>query len=381
MFTWIITGYPRADTAPVDHPVMPGQPEDTAMWSRTNTPASGKAHAAHSLMKLGRTLVAGVALAAAVTAEAANREPPKPDWSTNDMPSQQGRIVLVTGGTSGMGYEDALALSRAGAEVIIAARNAERGRETIERIREQVPEARVQFEPVDLANLASVRDLAERLEGRLSRLDVLINNAAIMAPPQRRVSADGFELQMATNYFGHFALTGLLMPLLRESEDGRVVSVSSIAAARGALDFADLQSEQDYDPYGAYAQSKLAVLNWAFELQRRSDDAGWGVRSIAAHPGVAVTELIERGPGLDSAFGEQWAQNRDDYHSAAQGAISTLYAATAPEAVGGAYYGPTGEDEKRGPLGFARTPEAASQRTDAEQLWQLSERLTGVTYP
>jgi len=351
------------------------------MWSRTNTPALGNPAPAQRLMKLAKALCAGVALAVTMTSEADNREAPKPDWSVSDMPSQEGRIVLVTGGTSGMGYEDALALSRAGAEVTIAARNVERGRETIERIRQQVPDARVQFESVDLANLASVRVLAERLNGRLARLDVLINNAAIMAPPQRRTSSDGFELQMATNYFGHFALTGLLMPLLRESEDGRVVSLSSIAAARGALDFDDLQSELDYDPYGAYAQSKLAVLNWAFELQRRSDDAGWGIRSIAAHPGVAVTELIERGPGLDSPFGEQWAQNLDDYHSAAQGAISTLYAATASEAVGGAYYGPTGEDEKRGPLGFARTPEAACQRTDAEQLWQLSERLTGVTYP
>ena len=351
------------------------------MWSRTNTPASDNPGPAQQLMKLGKTLCAGVALTAAMTAEAANREAPKPDWNVTDMPSQQGRIVLVTGGTSGMGYEDALALSRAGAEVIIAARNAERGQETIARIRQQVPDARVQFEAVDLANLDSVRNLAERLDNRLSRLDVLINNAAIMAPPQRRTSADGIELQMATNYFGHFALTGLLMPLLRESDDGRVVSVSSIAAARGTLNFDDLQSERGYNPYGAYAQSKLAVLHGAFELQRRSDEAGWGVRSIAAHPGVAVTELIERGPGLDSEFGEQWAENLNEYHSAAQGAISTLYAATAAQALGGAYYGPTGEDEKRGPLGFARTPEAATKRADAEQLWQLSERLTGVTYP
>lgn len=351
------------------------------MWSRTNTAALGNPSPAQQLIKLGKTLCAGVALAAAMTAEAVSREAPKLDWSFSDMPSQQGRIVLVTGGTSGMGYEDALALSRAGAEVIIAARNAERGRETTQRIREQVPDARVQFEAVDLANLASVRDLAGRLNGRLSRLDVLINNAAIMAPPQRKTSADGFELQIATNYFGHFALTGLLMPLLQESDDGRVVSLSSIAAGRGSINFEDLQAERDYNPYATYAQSKLAVLQWAFELQRRSDKAGWGIRSIAAHPGVAVTELIERGPGLDSQFGEQWAQDRDEYHSAAQGAISTLYAATAPEAVGGAYYGPTGEDEKRGPLGFARTPDAATKQADAEQLWQLSERLTGVTYP
>jgi NAD(P)-dependent dehydrogenase (short-subunit alcohol dehydrogenase family) len=351
------------------------------MWSRTTKPEPSDINHARRLIKITRTLFAGVALAVAITTEAANRVPPKPDWTVNDMPSQEGRIVLITGGTSGMGYEDALALSRAGAEVIIAARNAERGQQTIERIRQLVPDANVQFEAVDLANLASVRNLATRLNERLARLDVLINNAAIMAPPQRSTSADGFELQLATNYLGPFALTGLLMPLLRESDDGRVVSLSSIAASRGKINFTDLQAEREYNPYATYAQSKLAVLNWAFELQRRSDASGWGVRSIAAHPGVAVTELVERGPGLDSQFGVKWAQDRDEYHSAAQGALSTLYAATAPEAVGGAYYGPTGAEEKRGPLGFAQTPEAATTRADADKLWQLSERLTGVFYP
>ncbi len=336
---------------------------------------------ARHLLKLARTLIAGVAVAGALTAEAANRTAPKPDWGPADMPDQAGRIVLVTGGTSGMGYEDALALSRAGAEVIIAARNAERGQEAIERIREQVPDARVQFEAVDLASLASVRSLAERLQERLPRLDVLINNAAIMAPPERGTSADGHELQLATNYLGPFALTALLMPLLLESDDARVVSLSSIAAGRGQLDFADLQAEQRYNPYATYAQSKLAVLMWAMELQRHSDASGWGIRSIAAHPGVAVTELVERGPGLDSEFAANWAKDRDNYHSAEQGALPTLYAATAPDAIGGAYYGPTGEEEKRGPLGFARVPDAAANQADAARLWQLSERLTGVRYP
>lgn len=332
-------------------------------------------------MKMTRTLIAGAALAGTLTVEAANRLSPKPDWSLDDMPAQTGRIVLVTGGTSGMGYEDALALSRAGAEVIIVARNAERGQQTVERIREQLADARLQFEAVDLANLASVRSLAERLQERLPRLDVLINNAAIMAPPERGTSADGQELQLATNYLGPFALTALLMPLLLESDDAWVVSLSSIAAARGRLNFADLQAEQDYNPYATYAQSKLAVLMWAMELQRHSDAAGWGIRSIAAHPGVAVTELVERGPGLDSEFAANWAKDRDEYHSAAQGALPTLYAATAPEAVGGAYYGPTGEEEKRGPLGFASVPEAAANQAGAAELWQLSERLTGMRYP
>ncbi|SFX27701.1 NAD(P)-dependent dehydrogenase, short-chain alcohol dehydrogenase family [Pseudomonas sp. NFACC49-2] len=347
------------------------------MWN-TTTSATGPVG---RLMKLARGLTVGVTLLGAVSIEAADTAAPKPQWTTRDMPSQDGRIILVTGGTSGMGYEDALALARAGAEVIIAARNPERGAEAIARIRQAVPDARVQFESVDLANLSSVRELAQKLNQRLPRLDVLINNAAIMAPPERGTSVDGFEMQLATNYLGHFALTGLLVPLLRQSQDARVVSLSSIAAGRGAMNFDDLQSEQAYQPYAAYAQSKLAILHWAFALQRRSEAQGWGIRSIAAHPGVAVTELIARGPGLNSEFGQRWAEDRDKYHSAAQGALPTLYAATAREAVGGAYYGPVGDEEKRGPLGFAKVPAAATRTVDADRLWTLSERLTGVSYP
>lgn len=350
------------------------------MWHELKSSGPNDVAPARYWLSMTKALLAGVALAGAVAAEGAGPVPPKPDWETRDIPSQKGRVVLITGGTSGMGYEDALALSRAGAEVIIAARNEARGQETLARIRQEVPDAQVTFETVDLASLASVRSLAQRLNQRLPRLDVLINNAAIMAPPQRGTSADGFELQLATNYLGPFALTGLLRPLLAKSDGARVVSVSSIAATRGQINFKDLQSEQHYDPYATYAQSKLAVLKWAVELQRHSDANGWGLRSIAAHPGVAVTELVERGPGLNSQFGAQWAQHREDYHSAAQGALSTLYAATAPEAVGGAYYGPTGEAERRGPLGFAKIPAGAAQHADDAELWQVSERLTGVTY-
>lgn len=320
---------------------------------------------------LGGVLHAGSALA---------QNSPKPDWNLTDMPSQAGRIFLVTGGTSGMGYEDAKALAGAGARVVIAARNPQRGEETIARIRQQHPQAQVQFEAVDLADLASVRALGERLNATLPRLDGLINNAAIMAPPQRGTSADGFEMQLATNYIGHFALTAQVLPLLRKSDSARVVTLSSIAAARGRINFADLQSEQSYDAYAAYAQSKLACLMFAFELQRRSDSGGWGIQSLAAHPGVAVTELIARGPGLDSEFGRNWASNSDNYHSAAQGALPTLYAATAPEAQAGAYYGPIGQDERRGPLGLATVPPAASDAEAAARLWTVTERLTGIGY-
>ncbi|WP_296269416.1 SDR family oxidoreductase [Pseudomonas sp. UBA6323] len=301
-------------------------------------------------------------------------------WQATDIPPLTSKRMLVTGGTSGMGFEDALALSGAGAQVIIAARNAQRGVESIERIRAQVPDARVRFEQLDLADLASVRSLARRVNAEGEVLDVLINNAAIMAPPQRGVSRDGFEMQLATNFLGHFALTGLLLPSLRKSSDPRVVTLASIAVNRGRINFDDLQSERSYDPYAAYAQSKLACLMMAFELQRRSLAKNWGVRSIAAHPGVAVTELVERGPGLESEFARQWAKDREVYHSAAQGALSSLFAATAAEAEGGRYYGPTGEEEKRGPLGLAKVPAAAADADDAARLWLVAERLTGVKY-
>ncbi|MBS3666386.1 SDR family oxidoreductase [Halomonas boliviensis] len=298
-----------------------------------------------------------------------------------DMPSQEGRIFLVTGGTSGMGYEDAKALAAAGAQVVIAARNPERGREAIDQIKEEVPDAQVTFEPFDLADLASVRALGQRLSTSLPRLDGLINNAAIMAPPERGVSAEGFELQFAINYAGHFVLTAELLPLLRKSDSPRVVTLSSIAAHLGSINFDDLQSTQGYEPMAAYAQSKLADLMFSFELQRRSDAAGWGIQSMAAHPGVAVTELVARGPGLDSEQGQRWAANREHYQTAAQGALPTLYAATSPEAQGGTYYGPTGEREVSGPLGLATVPPAANDAEAAARLWAITEEMTNTYYP
>ncbi len=323
-------------------------------------------------MLLGSAFNVGGALA---------QTPPDPAWSVADMPSQEGRIFVVTGGTSGMGFEDAKALAAAGAQVVIAARNPQRGQEAIERIRQEVPDAKVQFEAVDLSDLSSVRALGQRLGATLPRIDGLINNAAIMAPPERSTSVDGFEMQFATNYAGHFVLTAEVLPLLRKSDAARVVTLSSIAAHRGRIDFDDLQSVRAYEPMTVYAQSKLACLMFAFELQRRSDAAGWGIQSMAAHPGVSVTELVARGPGLDSEQGRQWASNREHFQTAAQGAVPTLYAATATEAQGGAYYGPTGQQEVNGPLGLAMVPPAASDTTVAAYLWTISEEITGTRFP
>jgi len=330
----------------------------------------------------GRLAAFGALLSGAMAAGGAlAQDAPKPDWSAADMPSQRGRIVLITGGTSGMGFEDAKALAASGARVVIAARNPQRGQDAIDRIQTAVPDARVQFERVDLSDLSSVRALGQRLATTLPRLDVLINNAAIMAPPERGLSVDGLEMQFATNYAGHFVLTAELLPLLRKSAAPRVVTVSSIAVHRGAIHFDDLQFKQAYEPMAAYAQSKLAGLMFAFELQRRSDAASWGIRSVAAHPGVAVTELVARGPGLDSEQGRQWAANRDRFQTAEQGAVSTLYAATAPDARGGAYYGPTGEQQVSGPLGLAIVPAAAGDAAAAGRLWAVTEELTGTRFP
>lgn len=305
---------------------------------------------------------------------------PRPDWSLADMPSQRGRVFIVTGGTSGMGYEDVKALAKAGAQVVIVARNPQRGQASMEQIRQEAPDAQLHFEAADLADLSSVRALAGRLRAGLSRLDGLINNAAIMAPPERGTSPEGFELQFATNYAGHFVLTAELLPLLRQSDAPRVVTMGSIAVHRGRINFDDLQSTQNYSPMGAYAQSKLACLIFARELQRRSDAARWGLRSLAAHPGVAVTELVQRGPGLDSDQGRQWSQNRGMMQTAAQGALPALYAATAPEAQGGAYYGPTGPNEISGPLGLATVPAAATDATTATRLWTVSEEITRARF-
>ena len=323
----------------------------------------------------------GVALICALAIGVANaQEKPKPDWGLTDMPSQKGRIFLVTGGTSGMGYEDAKALAAKGARVVIAARNPQRGEETIKKIKEEVPEAQLQFEAFDLADFESVRALGKRLSSTLPKLDGLINNAAVMALPERKTSPSGLETQFATNYLGHFLLTAELLPLLRKSESPRVVTMASIAVHRGQINFSDLQAAKGYEPMAVYSQSKLACLMFAMELQRRSEAGGWNIESIAAHPGVAVTELIQRGPGLDSEQGRQWASMKEHFQTAAQGALPALYAVTAAEAKGGSYYGPTGPNEMSGPLGLATIPAAAKDEKAAARLWSVSEELTGALF-
>jgi NAD(P)-dependent dehydrogenase (short-subunit alcohol dehydrogenase family) len=301
-------------------------------------------------------------------------------WTLSDMPSQVGKIAVVTG-TGGLGLEDALALARAGAEVIVAGRSAEKGAEAVARVRNEVAGAKIAFEKLDLADLRSVERFAERLAGSHERIDILINNAGVMVPPERKTTADGFELQLGTNYLGHFALTGRLMPLLQKSKTARVISLSSVAARAGQIHFDDLQFERDYVPMTAYGQSKMACLMFAFEMDRRSRARGWGVTSIASHPGVSRTDLLHNAPGRGSLQGMARTYLWFLFQPAAQGALPTLYAATSPEAKPGGYYGPHAWSETRGYPSPSKVPSQAEDQAAWSRLWDVSEALTGVRFP
>jgi NAD(P)-dependent dehydrogenase (short-subunit alcohol dehydrogenase family) len=295
-----------------------------------------------------------------------------------EIPSQLGRTAVVTGATSGLGYETALALAKAGAEVILTGRDGRKGQSAIEKISGEVIGAKVSYEHLDLASLASVADFAQRMGDRHC-LDLLINNAGVMALPRRQTTADGFEMQFGTNHLGHFALTSRLLPMLRRASGPRVVSVSSLAHRTGFIDFGDLQGERVYAPWKAYGQSKLATLMFALELQRRSDAAGWNLVSNAAHPGFARTNLFTSGPGGLLSLATDFAAPFFG-HSAADGARPILFAATSPEAKPGAYYGPGGIGELRGAPAPAMIMPQARDAAAAARLWDISEQLAGTSF-
>jgi NAD(P)-dependent dehydrogenase (short-subunit alcohol dehydrogenase family) len=305
----------------------------------------------------------------------------KDKWTTADIPSQRGHLALITGATGGLGYETALELARAGAEVIVTGRNAEKGEAALKRIRQEVPGALIRFDAIDLASLASIEQAAVRLLGEARSIDILVNNAGVMMLPKHETTADGFERQFGTNYLGHFALTARLLPLLYKSAAPRVVNLSSIAHRRGKIDFGNLQGERVYKPWPVYEQSKLAMLMFALELQKRSDASGWNLMSNAAHPGFARTDLIVNGPGeagllglLGRVFGPLVS------HSAADGALPTLMAATSPDAQPSAYYGPTGFNELKGAPGPARIYPQGLDAAVSKKLWDVSTKLTGVEW-
>ena len=290
-------------------------------------------------------------------------------WTAADIPSQAGRTIVVTGATNGIGYHTARELARAGAAVVLAVRDTARGEEA----REQT--GAVAVVRLDLADLASVRAAASELRERWPRLDVLVNNAGVMAPP-RSDTPDGFELQMATNHLGPFALTGLLLDSLR---DGSVVTVASGAHRGARIDFDDLQSERGYQAFRVYSQTKLANLLFAFELGRRAAVAGLDLRSVAAHPGLARTNLFQSGGNrvkrLAIAVGLRVLGQSD-----AGGALPSLYAATVPDLPSGAYVGPGGLQERRGAPRLVSASKAAHDEAAARRLWEVSEELTGVRY-
>jgi len=303
-------------------------------------------------------------------------------WSVADIPPQSGKLAVLTGATGGLGYETALALARAGAEVLVTGRNTEKGRAAIEGIKRAVPSAKVRFAMLDLASLASIRAFAASMLANGRPLDLLINNAGVMDLPTRRLTEDGFELQFGTNHLSHFALTALLLSLLRKAQAPRVVNVSSLAHRGGKIDFSNLQAERKYNSWAAYQQSKLANLLFTFELQRRSDAYGWGLMSNAAHPGYARTELIPNGPGTGGLKGiGMKVLGSFMSHSAAAGALPTLFAATSPEAAPNGYYGPNGFYELKGPVAPAKVFPQAKDEAVARKLWEISEQLTGVKWP
>lgn len=305
------------------------------------------------------------------------------DWTADEMPSQAGKLALVTGANSGIGYHTALELARKGATVILACRNPKKGEDALKRLKTALPGAKAELVELDVSSLKSVRAFAAAFAARGAALDLLINNAGIMAPLTRKTSADGLEIQMATNHLGHFLLTSLLLPSLRRAPAPRVITVASIAHRRGRMNFDDLQSERSYSPFASYAQTKLANLLFAFELQRRADKAGVKLASIAAHPGVARTSIIENGLGggrktfltrLIGLFSSLYT------HSEEQGALPTLYAATMPDAAPGGYYGPDGFREMTGfPVRVDCMPQAKDPAA-AARFWDVSEKLTGAKF-
>ncbi len=297
-------------------------------------------------------------------------------WTAKDIPDQSGRNAIVTGANSGLGLVTARELARAGAAVVMACRNLDKGHAAIEEVRAAVPDARVQLEELDLASLDSVRGFAERHRATHEGLDLLINNAGVMAPPRRR-TADGFELQFGTNHLGHFLLTTLLLDTMEGREDARVVTLSSTAHKMGRISFDNLGGDRHYFRWNAYGQSKLANLLFALELDRRLRREGSTVKSLAAHPGYASTNLQSAAAPLVDRLvmkvGNAVIAQNDE-----MGALPQLFAATEPGLQGGTYVGPDGPGEQRGHPTIVSPNGRAQNEETARRLWQVSEELTGA---
>ncbi|MDO8431571.1 MAG: oxidoreductase [Candidatus Binatus sp.] len=303
-------------------------------------------------------------------------------WTADDLPDLSGKVIIVTGGNSGIGYEAALQFARKRARVVLGCRDLGKARAAVEQIKAASPDASIDSMQLDLANLASVRGFADAFHLQHRALDVLCNNAGVMALPYRQ-TADGFEMQFGTNHLGHFALTGLLLDLILATENSRVVNVSSGMHRLGRIRFDDLQWKTGYRKWFAYGQSKLANLLFTFELQRRLEAAGSKTISVACHPGYAATNLQAAGPKMQgSSLMESLVGvgNRLFSQSAAMGALPTLYAAASSDARGGDYIGPDGFSEMWGAPTKVECTAAARDTATAARLWQVSEDLAKVRF-
>jgi NAD(P)-dependent dehydrogenase (short-subunit alcohol dehydrogenase family) len=303
-------------------------------------------------------------------------------WTAAQIPSQAGKTVLITGANSGIGFQAAVELARHGAHVLLGCRNATKAQAALQRLQSEVPNASAEIVELDMASLASIRAFAAAFAARHIPLDILINNAGIMALPKRELTADGFERQFGTNHLGHFALTGLLMPQLLAAPAPRVITVASLAHRNGKIDFSNLQSERKYKPWDAYGESKLANILFANELAKRATAAGSKLISVPVHPGVSRTSIVTNGPGfsdLKSKILFTFAKFLTSPDS--EGALPTLYAATAPGIQGGQYIGPNGFMEFKGSPTVVQPRANALDQDVAARLWTASEQLTDVTYP
>jgi NAD(P)-dependent dehydrogenase (short-subunit alcohol dehydrogenase family) len=302
-------------------------------------------------------------------------------WTAEQIPSQAGKTALVTGANSGIGYQAAVELARHGAYVLLGCRSVTKGQEALARLKAEVPGAKAELVELDMASLRSIRAFATAYVNSGAALDLLINNAGVMALPKREVTEDGFERQFGTNHLGHFALTGLLLPALAKSPAARVVTVASLAHRNGKIDFNNLQSEKSYKPWDAYGESKLANILFAKELDRRAKAAGMKLESVPVHPGVSVTNIFANGPGaggLKAMIFKMLAPVLMQPDTA--GALPTLYAATAPGVKGGEYIGPDGFMEMKGSPVVVQPKPQGQDMAVAKKLWEASEAATGVSY-
>ncbi|RVW06198.1 SDR family NAD(P)-dependent oxidoreductase [Rhodococcus spongiicola] len=300
-------------------------------------------------------------------------------WTAADVPDQSGRVAIITGSNTGLGYETAAVLAAKGAHVVLAVRNLEKGKEAADRIKAVSPDATVTLQQLDLTSLENIHKAAEELRANHPRIDLLINNAGVMWTP-KATTKDGFELQFGTNHLGHFALTGQLIENMLAVEGSRVVTISSLGhRIRAKIHFDDLQLERNYNRVAAYGQAKLANLMFTYELARRLEDKDAQTIAVAAHPGGSNTELTRNIPGIVRPPLELLSGLVAQ--SAAMGALPTLRAATDPSVRNGQYYGPDGFRETRG---NPKLVESSAQSHDADiqrRLWAVSEELTDITYP